>query len=297
MCTNIFRFRALFIICIIFLSNDAIARSWRVSQIPNGNVNGCKTCHKASYSSLNIFGLEVRSLVGRGSTATFWTSILAAKDSDGDGASNGQELGDNDGDGVATIPSSEVTNPGDSKSKPKEIDTAPPVITLNGQSNVTIEAGSEYIDLGATAIDEEDGDLSGSIQLVGEVKANKPGSYELKYNVKDSSGNEAQTVTRTVAVVDTAPPVISIVGNSMITIEVGGSYEDKGATAQDVVDGDLSDQIKVTGEVVANRVGNYQLTYAADAAGNVASEKIRSVRIIKQNPTIVWQNKSNNLRR
>ena len=75
------------------------------------------------------------------------------------------------------------------------IDTVPPVITLNGQSNVTIEGGSEYIDLGATAIDEEDGDLSGSIQLVGEVKANKPGSYELKYNVKDSSGNEAQTVT------------------------------------------------------------------------------------------------------
>ena len=171
------------------------------------------------------------------------------------------------------------------------IDTAPPVITLNGQSNVTIEAGSEYIDLGATAIDEEDGDLSGSIQLVGEVKANKPGSYELKYNVKDSSGNAAQTVTRTVAVVDTVPPVISLVGDSMITIEVGGSYEDKGATAQDVVDGDLSDQIKVSGEVVANRVGNYQLTYAVtDAAGNVATEKIRSVRIIKLNPTIVWQN-------
>ena len=166
-----------------------------------------------------------------------------------------------------------------------------PVITLNGQSNVTIEAGSEYIDLGATAIDEEDGDLSGSIQLVGEVKANKPGSYELKYNVKDSSGNAALTVTRTVAVVDTVPPVISLVGDSTITIEVGGSYEDKGATAQDVVDGDLSDQIKVSGEVVANRVGNYQLTYAVtDAAGNVATEKIRSVRIIKLNPTIVWQN-------
>ena len=288
---NFFKFRSLYIICLIILSNDAIARSWRVSQIPNGNVNGCKTCHNASYSSLNSFGLEVRLLLGRGSTATFWTSILAAKDSDGDGASNGQELGDNDGDGVAAIPSSEVTNPGDSKSKPKKIDTAPPVITLNGQSNVTIEGGSEYIDLGATAIDEEDGDLSGSIQLVGEVKANKPGSYELKYNVKDSSGNEAQTVTRTVAVVDTVSPVISLIGDSMITIEVGGSYEDKGATAQDVVDGDLSDQIKVTGEVVANRVGNYQLTYAVtDAAGNVATEKIRSVRIIKLIPTIVWQN-------
>ena len=110
---NILKFRRLLIILLMIFSQDLIARSWRVSQIPNGNVNGCRTCHNSSYRSLNSFGLEVRSMVGRGSTATFWSSILASKDSDDDGASNGQELGDVDGDGVTTILRPGISNPGD----------------------------------------------------------------------------------------------------------------------------------------------------------------------------------------
>ena len=291
MCLTVFNFRGILTLLLVIITNDIVARSWRVSQIPNGNINGCRTCHNSSYRSLNAFGIEVRSLVGRGSTASFWTSILAAKDSDGDGASNGQELGDIDGDGVSTIPRSEVTNPGDSKSKPKKSDTDPPVITLNGNSELTLEAGSDYTELGAKATDSEDGDLSSSIQVTGEVDTKNPGTYEIFYDVKDKSGNEAITLSRTVFVVDTTSPVITLVGDSMITIEVGSKYEDNGATAKDIVDGDLSSLIKVTGEVNANRAGNYQLTYAVtDAAGNAASAKIRSVRVIKQNPTIVWQN-------
>ena len=42
---------------------------------------------------------------------------MAAKDSDGDGASNGAVLGDPDGDGKPTV-GAELTNPGYSKSKP-----------------------------------------------------------------------------------------------------------------------------------------------------------------------------------
>ena len=42
---------------------------------------------------------------------------MAAKDSDGDGTSNGAELGGPDGDGKPTV-RAELTNPGNSKSKP-----------------------------------------------------------------------------------------------------------------------------------------------------------------------------------
>ena len=52
-----------------------------------------------------------------GARAAFWSSVLAVKDSDGDGASNGAELGDPDGDGKPTV-GAELTNPGNSKSKP-----------------------------------------------------------------------------------------------------------------------------------------------------------------------------------
>ncbi len=281
MLDNFFKIRRLFIILLTLFSHDLIARSWRVSQIPNGSVNGCRTCHNSSYRSLNSFGLDVRSVVGRGSTATFWTSILASKDSDGDGASNGQELGDVDGDGVSTIPRSDVTNPGDSNSKPKKIDTDPPLITINGDSELTLEAGANYTELGAKATDNEDGDLSGSILVTGEVNTKIPGVYKIFYGLKDSAGNEAVTITRTVFVVDTTSPVITLVGEAIVTVEVGSDYEDPGVAANDSVDGDLTSQIKVTGKVHVNKLGEYQLKYnVEDASGNAAKELVRNVIVV-----------------
>ena len=52
-----------------------------------------------------------------------------------------------------------------------------------------------------SASDAEDGDLTSSIEISGEINFNKTGKYELTYNVTDSDGNTV-TKTRTVAVVD-----------------------------------------------------------------------------------------------
>ena len=65
-------------------------------------------------------------------------------------------------------------------------------------------------------------------------------SYTVTYNVKDSSGNAAVEVTRTVNVVDTVIPVITRLGVSPVTVEVGSVYVDAGATASDNYDGVLT---------------------------------------------------------
>lgn len=110
----------LFVFVYFFSITLSNARSWRVGQIPNGNKFGCLNCHNSSYGgSLNSFGLSVESVVGRGSRASFWNSVLAAKDSDGDGSSNGEELGDPDGDGKSTD-GAEITNPSNPESKPQK---------------------------------------------------------------------------------------------------------------------------------------------------------------------------------
>jgi hypothetical protein len=62
------------------------------------------------------------------------------------------------------------------------------------------ELGSEYEDAGAKATDGVDGDLSGSIVVQSNVDTAQVGSYRVSYNVKDSAGNEAVEVTRTVVV-------------------------------------------------------------------------------------------------
>jgi len=60
------------------------------------------------------------------------------------------------------------------------------------------------------------------------------------YNVKDASNNAAIQVTRTVHVVDTGRPVISLVGSASVTVECHTSYTDAGATASDSCAGSLT---------------------------------------------------------
>lgn len=105
---------------------DGFARSWRVSQVPNGNSFSCTLCHVRSNGAgpKNSFGDAVNAFVERGSRAGFWSASLAQLDSDGDGFTNGQELGDPDGDG-APIPEAQVTHPGDANSKPDPLFTIP----------------------------------------------------------------------------------------------------------------------------------------------------------------------------
>jgi len=57
------------------------------------------------------------------------------------------------------------------------------------------------------------------------------GPFTITYNVSDGAGNPAVEVTRTVNVVDTTPPVISLLGSANVSIEVGSVYADAGATA------------------------------------------------------------------
>lgn len=87
----------------ICLNSPAHARPFRIGLTPNGSVNNCATCHvsPAGAGPRNFFGEEVNGLVNGGSRDPFWTLDLAVLDSDADGFTNGEELGDPDGDGVA----------------------------------------------------------------------------------------------------------------------------------------------------------------------------------------------------
>ncbi|MEI6516844.1 MAG: hypothetical protein WCO77_12795, partial [bacterium] len=58
------------------------------------------------------------------------------------------------------------------------------------------------------------------------------GVYTVRYNVNDGNGNSALEVTRTVNVVDTTKPVITLLGASPVTVECRGSYTDAGGCLQ-----------------------------------------------------------------
>ena len=85
-----------------------------------------------------------------------------------------------------------------------------PVITLTGANPQSIELGTAYSELGATASDNTDGDITGNIVIdVSAVDVNTLGDYTVTYNVDDAAGNPAVSVMRTVTVVDTTAATIT----------------------------------------------------------------------------------------
>jgi subtilisin-like proprotein convertase family protein len=169
-----------------------------------------------------------------------------------------------------------------------EQDTTPPVITLNGDNPMYVEQDSSYIEPGATALDDRDGDISAAIVVGGSVNAAVAGSYSVTYNVSDNTGNSATQVTRTVIVHDTNIPVITLIGSNPLTLEKGNTFVDPGVTATDNIDGDITASVTRTGTVSSNVVGTYVLNYnVADSAGNNAVMVARQVNVVDTTaPTI-----------
>jgi hypothetical protein len=79
-------------------------------------------------------------------------------------------------------------------------DVTNPVITLKGSARVEITVGDTYVDAGATASDNVDGDISSKIEIKNLVDASKAGTYLVTYDVSDEAGNEANQESRTVVV-------------------------------------------------------------------------------------------------
>jgi hypothetical protein len=117
---------AILIITGIAVSRPQFATSPRVPNIANvpGNQTACQTCHVNSTGGppWNAFGEQVRSNLTSGQPD--WTKIFNL-DADGDGFTNGHELGDPDGKwtpgSVNPTPNSLVTHPGKADSKPSDI--------------------------------------------------------------------------------------------------------------------------------------------------------------------------------
>lgn len=93
----------LFVGALAILGVESVeARTHRVSQIPRGDSFGCTSCHATAAGGGNFtpFGTTtISGLVGTGTTATLdldWSKIYMI-DSDRDGFTNGEELGDPNG--------------------------------------------------------------------------------------------------------------------------------------------------------------------------------------------------------
>ncbi len=162
------------------------------------------------------------------------------------------------------------------------VDTTAPVITLLGASPMTNECHSAFVDPGATASDLCAGSLS--VSTNGAVNPDATGVYTITYTATDPSGNTA-SVSRTVHVVDTTPPSLTLLGASPMTNECHSAFVDPGATASDLCAGSLT--VTTNGSVNPDATGVYTITYTAtDPSGNTASVS-RTVYVVDTTPPVI----------
>ena len=153
-------------------------------------------------------------------------------------------------------------------------DNTPPVITLSGPSPIDVEVNFVYTDDGATASDNVDGDITPSIVTVNSVDTAVLGEYIVTYDVSDYSGNTATQVIRTVNVVDTTAPVITLLGSNPQTIDLGSGYTELGATTDD------DSAVAINSSLFVDAVGSYAIFYDSTDGTNAATTVTRTVNVV-----------------
>jgi len=110
----------------------------------------------------------------------------------------------------------------------------------------------------------------------------------------DSGTDAVQRTSPDIISGDVTAPVITLLGESSITLGLGRDYVEQGAIAIDAVDGEIIMDAP-SGDVDINKIGSYPLTYrATDNAGNSASE-IRMVEVVEARPFVMlWKTETDN---
>ena len=144
------------------------------------------------------------------------------------------------------------------------VDNVAPMITLNTIEGHYTVPGEAYEEEGFTAYDEYDGDLTSKVTVVEQDGI-------VTYTVADSSGNQV-TVEREIYYFDPTPPELKLLGNTTVYLNYGVAYKESGYSATDNLDGDITDQVTVSGSVNSYSAGNYTLTYSvSDSYGNTVT--------------------------
>ena len=150
-------------------------------------------------------------------------------------------------------------------------DTIPPVITIAGDNPYELERFDPYVDEGATV------DLGSELTNtdLSNVQNTAIGSFDVVYTAYD--GNTTVSNIRTVNVVDTVPPVITITNNTLQgnTLERFESYVDEGATVDlgsELTNTDLSNEQNTT-------PGTFDVVYTA-YDGNTTVTATRTVTVV-----------------
>lgn len=144
----------------------------------------------------------------------------------------------------------------------------------------TFEIGEEYTnDFTATYKGE---DVTDKVKVTHNIYSNAVGKYQVVFSY--TVQNKEYKVTKTIEIKDETKPDITLKSGDTIMVVLGDKYNEPGYTAIDDYDGDVTSNVKVSGEVNTNKEGTYTLKYTVtDSSGNKAVVK-RKVTVTTNSP-------------
>lgn len=151
-------------------------------------------------------------------------------------------------------------------------------IELHGEKEIVLEYKQEYQEQGASA------SFLGiplKVSKKGEIDSSKLGEQKVSYLISNRLG-VMKKKTRKVYVKDLTPPVLKLLGEEVVTLNVGEPYKEAGFTLKDDVDGDLTNSVVVENTVDINKVGTYEILYMGEDKSKNQVTKKRTVHIIEE---------------
>ena len=145
----------------------------------------------------------------------------------------------------------------------KVVDIIPPKITIEDDvDEFEICKDNDVTKIKYSAIDNYDGDITSNVKVYKELD-------KVLYEVSDYSGNTTKKEIN--LKVSSVSPTIKLNGEDKIYVKQNSIYNELGATALDSCGNDITNDIKIIGNVDTSTMGEYDLTYiATDNNGLVA---------------------------
>jgi hypothetical protein len=155
--------------------------------------------------------------------------------------------------------------------KDQASDHTGPKISMDSQSvSVSVYDGTDAVLAGVTAQDDRDGDVTDSLLVESLGTFTSTNTRLATLAAVDAAGNVTK-VTRQVVYTDYTGPKFQL--NSPLRLQTGSSEISSAVGVTDVLDGDLSGQVKISSDTAINSgdTGDYQVTFTVkNSAGDTA---------------------------
>lgn len=159
-----------------------------------------------------------------------------------------------------------------------------PSINLIGDKTIKLKLNEEYKEIGYTSKYFNE-DLTSKVKVTNNIDTSKVGSYSVTYKVKSSKSFLTTTVSRNIIVVDDEKPVITLEGKEITIMYLNEEYKEKGYTAIDNYDGDITDKVIINNNIDNTKEGNYIVTYVVSDSSNNITIVERNVKVVKKYTT------------